>query len=223
MGTPAGRGWLDLQRYVLTACGALGGAYEAVGAAVLAELRALLAAIPSLPDMSLMDDFPTANPETRTWLRDVVLAGSEASVDASGNGAERIAVVEPVARGGRGLLDRAMAEVRAGQPQRAIEMLMRQVEREKSARGRFLRHAEVASVMVEAGLVTVAQPILEQLLKDVEAHHLETWEAGDVVAQPMALLYKCLEKTDGDSSMRQDLYLRICRLDPMQAIGFAQQ
>jgi type VI secretion system protein ImpA len=116
-----------------------------------------------------------------------------------------------------------MAEVRAGQPQRAIEMLMRQVEREKSARGRFLRHAEVASVMVEAGLVTVAQPILEQLLKDVEAHHLETWEAGDVVAQPMALLYKCLEKTDGDSSMRQDLYLRICRLDPMQAIGFAQQ
>jgi hypothetical protein len=38
----------------------------------------------------------------------------------------------------------------------------------------------------------------------------------------MALMYTCLEKLDGDSSLRQNLYLRICRLDPIQAISFSQ-
>jgi hypothetical protein len=38
----------------------------------------------------------------------------------------------------------------------------------------------------------------------------------------MSLLYKCLQVLDGDSGTRQSLYLRICRLDPIQAIGFTQ-
>ena len=38
----------------------------------------------------------------------------------------------------------------------------------------------------------------------------------------MALLYRVLEKTEGDAETRQSLYLRICRLDPIQAISFAQ-
>jgi type VI secretion system protein ImpA len=81
---------------------------------------------------------------------------------------------------------------------------------------------ELANVMVNGGHHAVAQPILEELLGYVEAHRLEEWESGDVVARPLALLYQCLERTDGDASARQALYLRICRLDPVQAIGFAQ-
>jgi hypothetical protein len=38
----------------------------------------------------------------------------------------------------------------------------------------------------------------------------------------MSLLYRCLTKTDQDPSTRQQLYLRICRLDPVQAMSFAQ-
>ena len=37
----------------------------------------------------------------------------------------------------------------------------------------------------------------------------------------MALLFRCLDKLDGDPALKHALYLRICRLDPMQAIGFA--
>ena len=58
-----------LQRgYVLTACARLGTGYDAVAAAVRGELRLLLAAVPQLPERTLMDDTPTANPETREWL-----------------------------------------------------------------------------------------------------------------------------------------------------------
>ena len=69
MATPIGRGWVDLQRYVLNACDALGGEYEAVRVSIRSALRALLADIPDLPSLTLMDDSPTTNAETLTWLR----------------------------------------------------------------------------------------------------------------------------------------------------------
>jgi type VI secretion system protein ImpA len=56
----------------------------------------------------------------------------------------------------------------------------------------------------------------------VEAHKLEEWEAGDVVAEPLALLHRCLEKLDGDAAARHALYLRVCRLDPVRALAFAR-
>ncbi|HEX7941686.1 MAG TPA: type VI secretion system protein TssA, partial [Gemmatimonadaceae bacterium] len=220
MGSPVGRGWLDLQRYALTALQGMGEDYAVVAAAIRAELRSLLAAVPSLPTMTLMDDMPTANGATLEWLRDAGLTGGEA--EAEETAALPVAAPDGGDRGSRVALDRASAEVRAGRPDKAIELLMRALEREKSRRGRFLRQAQLAQVMVEAGLLAVARPILEELLNDIENHKLEEWEAGALVAQPMALLYKVLEKTEDDSGTKETLYLRICRLDPLQAIGFAQ-
>jgi len=224
MGTSVGRGWLDLQRYTLTACQALGEDYALVASAIRGELRALLGAIPSLPSMALMDDMPTATGTTLQWLRDEkIIGGEEDGAD------DAIAVTSPALvsteardREGRASVERAAAEVRAGRPEKAIELLMRALDREKTRRGRFLRQAELARVMVDAGFVQVAQPILQELMADIEAHKLDEWEAGELVARPMVLMYRCLEKLDGDSSTRQDLYTRIARLDPLQAIGFGQ-
>jgi len=224
MGTSVGRGWLDLQRYTLTACQALGEDYALVASAIRGELRALLGAIPSLPSMALMDDMPTATGTTLQWLRDEkIIGGEEDGAD------DAIAVTSPALvsteardREGRAGVERAAAEVRAGRPEKAIELLMRALDREKTRRGRFLRQAELARVMVDAGFVQVAQPILQELMADIEAHKLDEWEAGELVARPMVLMYRCLEKLDGDSSTRQDLYTRIARLDPLQAIGFGQ-
>lgn len=219
MASPQGRGWLDLQRYVLTACDALAGEYDVVAGAIRGELRALLADLPGLLEMTLMDDTPTANAETRAWLRDRVLGVDEAvPVHASENGDAR-----PRRTGGGDARALAAAEVKAGRPERAIELLMRDLAQEKSKRGRFLAQTQLASTMVEAGHDAVAIPILEELLAHIESHRLEEWEAGEIVAQPMAIMYRVLGRTGGDESMRQSLYLRICRLDPLQAIGFAQQ
>ena len=118
--------------------------------------------------------------------------------------------------------DRALADVRAGHPERAIHSLMQEVSREKTRRGRFLGQTMLAGIMVDAGHDAVAQPILEELVQSVDAYRLEEWEAGDVVAQPMALLYRCLTNLGGDEAARQALYLRICRLDPLRAIEFSQ-
>ena len=216
MATPQGRGWLDLQRYALTACQELGSDYEIVATALRGALRSLLADLPTLLDMTLMDDTSTANPETRAWLEGIV----EQPAAEEGDAEEATVRVEgPRARDARAA---AMAEVRGGRTDRAIALLMREAASEKTKRGRFLVQTLLAGIMVEAGHHVVAQPILEELITHLEAHRLEDWEGGDVVARPMALLYRCLEATDGDPAVRQALYLRICRLDPLQAIGFAQ-
>jgi type VI secretion system protein ImpA len=101
-------------------------------------------------------------------------------------------------------------------------MVKRELDREQSRRGRFLRQVQLARVMCEAGLDAAAIPLLEEMTARIEEHKLEDWESGTLVAEPLALLHRCLERTGGDEAARQALYLKIVRLDPVQALGFGQ-
>lgn len=227
MSTPAGRGWLDLQRYVLNACTGMGNEFDFVIRAIRSELRLLLLDVPGLAEMSLMDDLPTAGPSTLTWLKaEGLLAPPEEGEAGSESGeanAPAAAAAQPGAQGTRDrLLDRALAEIKAGRPQRAIEMVKRELDREQSRRGRFLRQVQLARVMCEAGLDAAAIPLLEEMTARIEEHKLEDWESGTLVAEPLALLHRCLERTGGDEVAKQALYLKIVRLDPVQALGFGQ-
>jgi type VI secretion system protein ImpA len=216
MARPEGRGWLDLQRYVLTALRELGDDYAAVAEAIRGLVRTLLRDRPSLLSMTMMDDAPTANAETMAWIaRELDVPG----VPAPEHHASGPSATNGDRPRGRGAFARAMEEVRAGSPQRAIELLMRELSREQTPRGRFLRRIEIARIMVDAGLEPVAQPMLEELLELIETHHLEQWEASDLVAQPLTLLYRVYGKLGTDSETSQPLYLRICRLDPLQAMA----
>jgi type VI secretion system protein ImpA len=211
MATPYGRGWLDLQRYVLTACGGLGSDYDQVASAIQGALRSLLTDVPQLPSLALMDDTSTANAETQNWLRDLNLTDGAAAP-------------APVARdhgdgySGRAVLERAMQRVRAGEPEKAIELLINQSVQERSKRERFLRKSQAARIMVDVGREAVAVPILEDLMREIEQHNLEEWESAEIIAQVLGLQYRCLLQTQGESSETNGLYLRICRLDPMQAL-----
>jgi type VI secretion system protein ImpA len=218
MGMPYGRGWIDLQRYAITAAESIGPDYDAVATALKGALRSLLVDLPDLLEMTLMDDTPTANGETRNWLRTVIRANEPATE----SGGETLPPIEDDEPRGRDPISVARAEARAGRADRAIQLLMREASREKTRRGRFLLQSALARIMVDAGHHPVAMPILEELIQDIEVYKLEEWEMGELVAAPMSLLYKCLQAVDGDSSTRQSLYLRICRLDPIQAIGFSQ-
>jgi type VI secretion system protein ImpA len=226
MGTTAGRGWLDLQRYALTACAGLGSPYHQVARAIATELAALLKDLPGLSEMSLMDDMPAASRETQQWLREMGFA------DGGGPDAgEAIAPKPPPARESNGarpgdpVLERANGEVAAGRPERAIELLMEEVAKERSARARFLRRTQIARIMVGAGMEQIAVPILLELLTQIETHALAQWEAGPQVAEPLALLYRCVQKHPDEPAgdhTPASLYPRICSLDPLQAMTLAR-
>ena len=223
MTRPEGRGWLDLQRYAVTACDNLGGDFETVARAIRAELALLLRDLPALPDLALMDDTGTANTETRQWLRGEQLLprADDGQVVADDEGASTPRTPIRSRLQSDAVYERARDAARSGQVKRAIEMLSAEVERERSTRGRFLRRAQIASLMLDGGLDAPAQPILEELIGQIDAHNLEQWEAGDVVAQPLTLLFQCLTKLDLDADRRQEIYLRVARLDPLQAMNLA--
>ena len=69
MALPCSRAWLDLQRFSVAACSALGAEYQPIATAIQSELRALLNDLPELLEATLLDDTPAANPETKAWLR----------------------------------------------------------------------------------------------------------------------------------------------------------
>jgi len=224
MAEPCGRGWLDLQRYVVRAAEEWG--YYNISKAVISELRALLADVPSLPHLTLMDDTATANAETQAWIRDVVQATTNGSTpEVSAPSFDEPAVEENAVPGEPTPPDTftlAVEAARSGRAADAIQMLSEDIARQQSGRTRFQRKLQLAQICMMTSHEALAQPILEELARSIEAHKLEEWETSDAVAHPLAMLYKCLNKMDGDPAVKQKLYAQISRLDPVQALECAR-
>ncbi len=210
---PQGRGWLDLQRYALTASDGLGSDYEAVSNALRSSLRSLLNDLPSLTAQTMMDDSPSANPETMAWLRDQKLLPDGTDTTEIPDQARTSS-----SSSRRDPYEIALARSKAGDARGAMDLLMRESAREKSTRARFLRRAQAAEIMVGADMEAVALPILRELMQQIESFRLEEWEAGDTVALPLGLLYRCVIRVDGSDIDARSLYDRVCRLDPVRAI-----
>lgn len=212
--TPAGRGWLDVHRYAVLAAERLGPEYDPVAAAIRGALRGLLADVPELLEATLMDDSAAASRDTIEWLRGQgLIEGADGEGEAEED-ASRDTDAERAIR--RASFRRASKLARAGDPHGAIELLMERAEHEGSERARFITRAEAAGIMVDHGLKPLARPILDDLQKKIEEHKLEEWEPGEIVAKPLGLLMRCLEENEG--ALRQQLYGRLARLDPLLAM-----
>ncbi|MFB3829130.1 MAG: type VI secretion system protein TssA [Bryobacteraceae bacterium] len=222
MAAEYGRAWLDLQRYTCRACYELG--YEAISKAVKSELRALLADIPGLTGMTLADDTPTANAETLSWIQEEVqTAPAPAQEQWTPPPADDEQPAEEGVEAPPDAYELAMQSVRRGQPEEAIEMLAAEVSHERSPRARFQRKVQLAQICLASGHENVAYPILMELAAEIERRGLADWEAPDVLAHPLVLLYRCLGKMEGHSEEeRRKLYARICCLDPVQALSCAR-
>jgi type VI secretion system protein ImpA len=222
MGTPCGRGWLDLQRYTYRAAYELG--YTQIQAVIRAEVHALLADYPGLRQAMLLDDTPAANPETQMWL-DEIAPAIPAAPETEPAYTPPVFVheeVRPAGEGGSRAPDAnelALEAAGAGRHQEAIEILMREASTEKSGRGRFQRRLQLAQLCISMGYEQIAHPILDQITAEIDARGLEGWEAPELVAQPFCLLYRCLVKSKTDPEVKQKIYDRICRLDPLQALA----
>jgi type VI secretion system protein ImpA len=216
---PCGRGWLDLQRYLCNACDSAGG-YDNVKAAVTAELRALLADYPGLPQMTMLDDTPTANSETQKWLEGVLPsagAAPQAEMDYS-SGDQEPRELAPGEEAPPDVFEMAKQAIRSGRAEEAIELLAHEALSERSGRARFQRRVQLAQICMAANHEAMARPILEGLAEEIDARRLEDWEAPDMLAHALALLFRCVTKLKESPELKQKLYARICRLDPGEAL-----
>ncbi|MGA2269582.1 MAG: type VI secretion system protein TssA [Bryobacteraceae bacterium] len=221
MALPCGRGWLDLQRYVFRAANELG--YYQIASAIRAEVNGLVADYPALRQATLLDDTQAANSETQAWLDEIAPAHPAAEAPYAPPTMEDATEASWAAPDGKpetiDANDLALEAARSGRPQEAIEILTREATAEKSGRGRFQRRLQLAQLCMSMGYERIAHPILEQLAAEIDSRGLEAWEAPSAVAHPLTLLYRCLEKLDTAPDLKQKIYDRICRLDPLQALA----
>ena len=222
MALPSSRAWLDLQRFVVEACDALGGGYESIARAIRSALKALVTDIPQLLDATLMDETPAANAETRSWLVSLSQAPSEQTpapeaplrVSVSSNGTGSRWPGQPT-----DAYASALEALRQGQERKAFEILQQDIARKRSGRERFRRRLQLVEICASTNKGNVAQPILDDLAAAIETHKLDEWEDPGVVASALATIMKMSTKIQADKAQQQKLFERICRLDPAQALG----
>ena len=220
MALPCSRAWLDLQRFVVEACAALGDTYNPIAIAIRSELRTLLRDLPNLLDAKLTDDTPAANSETQTWLRELLAEPSDSpplpnapTGPAAGNAQApgwQKRFVDPQAL--------AQEAIRASQPAKAVEILQRELERQTSGRGRFLRKLQLAQICIAAGKDPIAQLLMDECAAAVDTHKLDEWEDRETIARALVFLVQNSKKIQGDAKVKQAMFERICRLDPVQAL-----
>jgi type VI secretion system protein ImpA len=222
MALPCSRAWLDLQRFVVEACDALGGGYEAIARAIRSELKALVTDIPQLLDATLMDETPAANAETRAWLVSLSRGPSDPAAPAE------TPLPTPAGSNGLGSMwpgqptdayASAVQALREGQERKAFEILQQDIARKRSGRERFRRRMQLVEICASTNKPNVAQPILDDLAAAIETHKLDEWEDPGVVAGALATIMKMSIKIQADKAQQQKMFERICRLDPAQALG----
>ena len=215
--SPCGCAWLDLQRYSWQACYQLDHSLAAL--AICSATRGVLQDYPHFTEWTLTDDTPTANADTKTWIAERVLPQKpeeEAETVAA------LPVAQPDSRahenGRAERFDAAMKLAKKGKISDAIESLSREASREAAGRERFQRHLELSRLCFATGHFTIAIPILQNMVVEIEKRGLFDWEDASLVAQPLILLVQCMDRAKRDPAERARAYDLLCRLEPAYAL-----
>jgi type VI secretion system protein ImpA len=239
MSLPCSRAWLDLQHLVVLACGAIGEEYAVVESGIVSELRNLLRDIPELLNATLLDGTPAANADTRAWLSGLmappppVIPAVEPPPAVEGtdsaDAAPPASSTMPAPSAPSSWWERpadayvlAQAAVRAGNLEKGLAIMRAEVARQQSGRARFQRTLQFVRLCVEAGHEAIVQPMIDDVAEALETHKLDDWEDRETVADALVLIMKTSKKVQADSSQRQRLFERVCRLDPVRALRAGQ-
>jgi hypothetical protein len=83
---------------------------------------------------------------------------------------------------------------------------------------RFHRKLRLAETCFAIKRDRLAIAILEELAKEIDEHHLEGWESAELVGRVWGRLYRSYKSVDDAKARAGELFDRLCRLDPWQAL-----
>jgi len=83
---------------------------------------------------------------------------------------------------------------------------------------RFHRKLRLAETCFSIKRDRLAIAILEELAKEIDEHHLESWESAELVGRVWGRLYRSYRSGDEAQERARELFDRLCRLDPWQAL-----
>jgi len=85
-------------------------------------------------------------------------------------------------------------------------------------RVRFHRKLRLAVTCLSMKKDRMAITILEELAKEIDEHHLEAWESAELLGSVWGRLYRCYRSGEENKVRASELFDRLCRLDPWQAL-----
>jgi type VI secretion system protein ImpA len=202
--------WLDAERYAWQAAQALGA--EPLQELISAMVRQRLATYTDWSQIVFEDGTPVASPETQRWLEDEV---SEVQVEAVP--AEQPKVQEEsrelATPPSVTVIAQALAE--RGLTGEAIALLLE--ARAQSGRESFLNRMEICRLSLRAGQTSLAVNMLRHMMAEVEERRLSEWEDRDLLGELISMLLEAANAAKADAMERQDIYARLCRVDPVRA------
>jgi len=208
--------WLDAHRYVALGLERQGALYQEARDAVAAELLALVKAQPQIPTLAFADGTPFADEGTKTWIEE-----EQAKVGGSGGGGGGSQKVDEEEQELKARFEEARELVTGGKVGEGLGLAMQLARRGSDARARYRARLEIAGMALKGGKSDLARPLLEGLVAEAEAHGLEHWEP-ELAARTYELLLKARAGVKGPSQPTdQEVFDRLCRLDPAAAFKAA--
>jgi type VI secretion system protein ImpA len=113
--------------------------------------------------------------------------------------------------------------IRSGQVDAGLAEMRRLAAGETTGRSRFERKLLLAEVCLATHRERLARTVLEELAEQIDKHQLETWESSELISGVWTRLYqlrKAAGASEADEAAR--LYVRLCRLDPWQALACSE-
>ena len=226
-GQPPFHFWLDLQRLIVAALEGLGAEYAPVRNIVVREVQLLIGRLPGLPTLLFADGRTRfADSATATWLEEIARPAAGAAPTA------RDSATAGRAKGG---LAARFAEPRKrfhdGDLAGALALLQRGRGDDGSQHDRFQRRLYAAMLCLEAGQLSVARALLEELDEAIETHRLDQWDP-ELALDVWTRLYTCYAAQanrvarGGDVQQlgrdMQRVFARICRVDTARALAATQ-
>jgi type VI secretion system protein ImpA len=110
--------------------------------------------------------------------------------------------------------------VRSGDVEKGLAEMMRLAAGETTGRNRFQRKLLLAEVCLASKRERLAQSILEELAEQIDKLQLESWESSQLIGNVWTKLYRLYKQGSdpADLDRARQLYQRLCRLDPWQAL-----
>lgn len=217
--------WLDLQRLVASALGALGAPYESAHEAVLFDVARLVDRLPELPSLTFSDGTPFASPLTVDWIETQVqpiLETNDEGGSATGNDDQMLATEQ---------YEEARQLLSGGDLNEAVSLMRQGAAEDTSEKEAFHRRLYIALLCMKGDRLSVARTLLDRLEAEVERHALDSWSPSLALTvwEHKCKCYDALAQTDtnetrGDLSAEADAaFEKICRLDATKGISVARQ
>lgn len=225
--------WLDAHRFTALGLDRLGALAVAAREVVGREVVAFVERFPLLLNLKFSDGTDFADAATKTWIE-------EEQAKYAGGGGGPGAAASAASEEDQLLAERfekAKELVSSGQVSDGLGVALQLANRGADARTRFRARLSVARLAIQGGQMTIARPILEALVREVDAHALEVWEP-ELTAKVYVSLLTCLADVKDrpgappgppgakaeprpEVAKFAELFDKLCRLDPAAAMGLA--